>query len=46
MGRFRKRDLEKKGSKKIEELEEKLIKKSLNDLKGMKGEDKDRASGV
>ena len=41
MGRIRKRDLEKKGSKKLEELEEKLIKKSLDELKGMKGENTD-----
>jgi hypothetical protein len=34
MSKFKKRDLEKKGLKKIEKLEEKLIKKSLESLKG------------
>jgi len=38
MSKFQKRNTERKGTKKHEELEEKLIQKNLNDLTGEGGE--------
>jgi len=38
---FKKRNIERKGDKKLENLEKKLIKNNLEDLKGTGGESED-----
>lgn len=37
--KFKKREIERKGGKKLESLEEKLLKNNLEDIKGTGGED-------
>ncbi len=41
MSKFHKRDYERKGEKKYEDLDEKLIQENLNDLRSPEGETKE-----